>query len=101
MGLELELHAPAVEGVLLVREEVDERLGVGRAVEGERDGDGLAAQLMDRQDRRAVPIAAVRKDRRRARIEDLERAEADLRALAPPPDEPLEPVQQRPVLPPL
>jgi hypothetical protein len=98
-GLELELNGPAVERVQVGREQVDERVGVVRAVERERHSGRLSGQLVDGHDRRVVPVAAVGKGRRRAGVEDLERSEAELGTLALAPDEPLEPVQQRPARP--
>jgi hypothetical protein len=89
------LNGPAVERVQVGREQVDERVGVVRAVERERHSGRLSGQLVHGHDRGVVPVAAVGEDRRRAGVEDLERSEAELGTLALAPDEPLEPVQQR------
>src|SRR5919202_3888013 len=55
----------------------------------------LLAEVVDRDDRAALPVGAVREQRRRRRLDQRDLAPAELRALAAPADETLHPVQQR------
>jgi hypothetical protein len=54
----------------------------------------FAAELVQRHDRRFVPVAAVGEYRGHADVEDPECAEADFGTFSPASDEPLEPVEQ-------
>src|SRR4051794_16834476 len=58
----------------------------------------LAAELVNRDDRRPLPVAAVGQYGLGARFEQAERSEAELRTLAPAPYQALEPVEERVVI---
>src|SRR3954470_16240333 len=89
VGLERQRDRQRVLGLVV---EVDQRVAVAQR---QRDLRLAAGELVDRDDRRALPVTAVREHGRHAGVEQLEGPEAELGALAPAADQALEPAQQR------